>query len=156
MDTPYYEWATYKHCRSAQEKLTKYCWDAAYGDVDNKKVLDAEDDVARAQWGGTWRIPTRAELRELNKVCSWKKETRNGVKGYVVTGPNKNSIFMPLSGRYSLNEVTEKDSYGFYWSSTLGDKYVFAAFYLSLSDDGKHGVGSSNRCDGLSVRAVTE
>lgn len=31
--------------------------------------------------------------KELVRECTIRKETRNGVLGYVVTGPNGNSIF---------------------------------------------------------------
>ncbi len=54
--------------------LTKYCTDASYGldgFVDNKNVLDLEDDAVYYQWGGNWRIPTYAQIAELVNKCSW-------------------------------------------------------------------------------------
>lgn len=55
-------------------------------------------DVARAKWGGNWRMPTRAEMEELVNKCTWTWTTHNGVKGQLVTGPNGNSIFLPDAG----------------------------------------------------------
>lgn len=52
----------------------------------------------RVPWGGTWRTPTRSELEELLNKCSWEFTTSSGVAGYKVTGPNGNSIFLPLGG----------------------------------------------------------
>lgn len=49
-------------------------------------------------WGGTWRTPSAAELNELLNKCSWELTACEGVNGYRVTGPNGNSIFLPLGG----------------------------------------------------------
>ncbi len=51
-------------------------------------------DVATAKWGVPWRMPTKNELDELARKCSWEW-TANGA---VVTGPNGNSIFLPIAG----------------------------------------------------------
>lgn len=55
-------------------------------------------DIARKNWGGSWRIPTRSELGELYTKCIWKQETVNGVSVFRVTGPNGNSIIVPFTG----------------------------------------------------------
>ncbi len=47
--------------------------DSSYGNdgfVDNKTVLDAEDDAAHADWGG-WRMPALADFYELFDKMSW-------------------------------------------------------------------------------------
>ena len=49
-------------------------------------------------WGGAWRTPSAAELGELLQKCSWEQTACEGVEGYKVTGPNGNSIFLPLGG----------------------------------------------------------
>ena len=41
-----YSWSTYKWCNGSENTLTKYCVSSDYGTLDNKTVLDAEDDVA--------------------------------------------------------------------------------------------------------------
>lgn len=53
---------------------------------------------AEVPWGGSWRTPSYKELEELLIKCSWDHTTLDGVAGYKVTGPNGNSIFLPLSG----------------------------------------------------------
>lgn len=59
-------------------------------------ILKPEYDAAHVIWGGQWRMPTKEEFEELMNHCTWKKiETINGIKGYKVTGPNMNSIFIP-------------------------------------------------------------
>ncbi|MBQ9548160.1 MAG: hypothetical protein IJV01_03255 [Bacteroidales bacterium] len=55
----------------------------------------------KVPWGSTWRTPTRKELEDLLNKCSWEFSTSSGVAGYKVTGPNGNSIFLPLGGDLS-------------------------------------------------------
>ncbi len=61
-------------------------------------------DVARAKMGSTWRMPTLREANDLMFECKWEHLILNGIKGFKVTGPNGNSIFIPSSGYYySIN-----------------------------------------------------
>ena len=80
-------------------------------------------DAARANWGGKWRVPTKEEFDELVNGCTWVWSPQQGVGGYVVTGPNGNSIFMPVTG--SSGVITEDTPYGYYWSSTpVGNNFA--------------------------------
>ncbi len=51
--------------------LTKYCTNSDWGIVDNKTILDKEDDAAFVNWGGNWRTPTLEEFQELMDYCAW-------------------------------------------------------------------------------------
>lgn len=55
-------------------------------------ICGTDLDIAHVQWGGTWRLPTREEHRELTMDCKWEFITNNGSKGVRITGPNGNSI----------------------------------------------------------------
>ena len=74
---------------------------------------DRDYDVATANWGGSWRIPTKREMKELENNCSWTWTSQRGVNGYRVTGPNGNSIFLPTAGYLSI-DVGEYDKSEFY------------------------------------------
>lgn len=50
-----------------------------------KTVLDQDDDVACALLGGSWRMPTKAETKELLDECTWTWTALNGVNGRRVT-----------------------------------------------------------------------
>ena len=67
-----------------------------------KKMSDiagnAQYDAARANWGGSWRMPTEYEWQELIDKCKWEWGKVTGVKVNKVTGPNGNSIFLPAAG----------------------------------------------------------
>lgn len=80
-------------------------------------IAGTQYDVARQKWGGSWRMPTKEELIELHKECEWKSFVYKGVKGYKVTGPNGESMFIPIAG-YKKDNLWEKEV-GKYWGSTL-------------------------------------
>ena len=147
-----YDWSTYKWCNGSKNTMTKYCTDSYYGTVDNKTELDPEDDVAHVKWGGDWRMPTKAELNELLTNCTWTWTTQNGVNGYMVTGPNGNSIFLPAAGtRYGTN-LGSSDG-GCYWSSSLNEGNSYGAFHFHFSS-GHFTSGYSGRHYGWPVRPV--
>ena len=148
-----YDWSTYKWCNGSENSMTKYCTDSDKGTVDNKTVLDPEDDVAHVKWGGSWRMPTSAELEELYNNCTWTWTAQNGVNGYRVTGPNGKSIFLPATGWRSGSDVCSGGNYGEYWSSSLCSSSMCSAYHLGLyiSDYGWY---NSYRCGGRSVRPV--
>ena len=69
----------------------------------NPETLPLSADAANVNWGGKWRMPTKAEQDELRNYCTWEWTTLNGEKGYkVISKKNGNSIFLPAAGcRYS-------------------------------------------------------
>ena len=149
-----YDWSTYKWCNGSYDTMTKYCTESDYGTVDNKTVLDPEDDVAHVKWGDNWRMPTKAEQDELRYNCDWEWTILNGVTGYKVIGPNGNSIFLPAAGFRSGTDVFGRGNYGYYWSSSL-DSYSYSAdhwdfYYVNYYWDYYY------RYYGHSVRPVTE
>ena len=133
--------------------MTKYYTNSSYGFVDNKTVLDLEDDVAHVKWGGDWRMPTRAEWDELGNKCTWTWTTQNGVNGYRVTGPNGNSIFLPAAGCRNGAYVVSSGSYGYYWSSSLYSYGSIVACNLDFNDS-RYDWDGYYRYNGQSVRPV--
>jgi hypothetical protein len=132
----YYDWSTYKWCNGSYNTLTKYNNSSSYGTVDNKTQLELSDDAARANWGGSWRMPTRAEQDELRENCTWTWTTQNGVNGYKVTSKkNGNSIFLPAAGCRYDSSLSSAGSSGYYWSSSLSTDYPRTAYDLSFNSD---------------------
>ena len=153
-----YNWSTYKYCNGTYDSMTKYCTDSYFGTVDNKTTLELTDDVAHVNWGGSWRIPTKAEQDELRDTnnCTWTWTTQNGVNGYKVTSKkNGNSIFLPAAGYRSGSGLNYAGSYGYYLSSWLDTDYSNFACLLSFYSSDVYRV-SGVRCEGRSVRAVCE
>lgn len=151
-----FRWETYKYCKgsaetfkSSAETLTKYCYDAKYGNngfTDTLTTLEAADDAATAVLGAGWAMPTNAEWEELGSQCYWvwtENYNNQNVKGYIVykakSADDKGTkvysdgtpsasysltdahIFLPAAGtRYDTN-LDYAGSYGDYWSASLGE-----------------------------------
>ena len=152
-----YNWSTYKWCNGSYNTQTKYNTNSSYGTVDNKTQLELSDDAARANWGGSWRMPTDAELTELRENCTWTWTTQNGVYGYKVTskksGYTNKSIFLPAASHRFNSDLFSAGSYGNYWSSSLSTYGPYYAYELYFLSDRAY-VNDVNRCCGLSVRPV--
>lgn len=156
-----YTWETYKWCDGTGDSMLKYCTNGeySYNVIDNKTVLDLEDDAAHVNMGGNWRMPTYDEFNELRKNCTIISTTYKGVKGYKVVGPNGNSIFLPKVSRKYGTDITESATS--YWTSELDDDRSNAAYTFNPIDTNDtptrwYWLASISRVCGYPVRAVCE
>lgn len=142
-----YNWSTYLDSPNRDgNSFTKYA-------TDKKTVLDPEDDVAHVKWGGSWRMPTKAEQDDLRTKCAWVWTQYGGHNGYVVIGSTGNAIFLPAAGCRDDSSLEDAGSYGDYGSSSLLNDYSSNAYELYF-DSSNVGWGRYDRVFGLSVRAV--
>ena len=151
-----YWWPSYAWSMDVYNTLTKYNDNEEYGYngfTDNKTMLDIEDDAARAVMGGTWRMPTSEEIRELQSNCTWTMTSLNGVNGYQVKGPNGNTIFLPSAGIFIGTDLEYRGSCGYYLSSSLST-VPHAAQAIYFNQHSHVGFDSDNRCRGYSIRPV--
>lgn len=111
-------------------------------------TLDAEDDAAAVNWGGTWRMPTSIEFEELRNMCywAWTSDYKNSnVAGYIVYKAKSPSdkgmlirqnatpssqyslsdthIFLPAASHLTNGEgyTVDKGKEGRYWSCSWGE-----------------------------------
>lgn len=105
-DESEHTWESYKWCNGTYDSLTKYNTDSDYGTVDNKTQLDPEDDAAAVNWGGTWRIPTFEQMKELVENCNIETDPDNFNKR-LVSKHNGNSIVWIVLGTL-LSEIDER------------------------------------------------
>ena len=110
-------------------------------------------DAATANWGGGWRMPTKEEFEELLDKCNWQWTSQGGRKGYKVTGPNGNSIFLPAAGWRLRTSLISGDG-GYYWSSMLDGSYT-VPYRLHFRSD-SHYVEHGYRDGEHSVRPVLD
>ena len=153
-----YNWSTYKYCNVDKYSLTitKYCTDSEYGTVDNKTTLELSDDAAYVNWGGSWRMPTKAEQDELRDTnnCTWIWTTQNGVNGYKVTSKkNGNTIFLPATDIRDDSDPAKVGGFGYYRSSSLNTYSDEGSFSLNFDSSSVHW-GGLFRYYGVSVRPV--
>ena len=123
------------------DKFTKY------DTIDNKIVLDAEDDAATVNWGNGWRMPTMEEYKELWDKCNMSiaTDTETGMTGLVcyACDGSDNYIFIPYMGWYgskSTNDVASKrkewNQYFYHWTKDLATQIT-----KDSTGDGKEKTG---------------
>ena len=170
-----YYWSTYLDGIMSSSSYCGTYMDALKGVTD---IAGTQYDAAKANWGGKWRMPTKAQRDELGSECYWvwtESYNNSKVKGYIVykakTSSDKRKyvnkgetpsssyslsdahIFLPAAGYGFGGDLGQHaGSEGYYWSSSLSD-YPYAAWIVGLlSDDVRYAY--EFRCYGLSVRAV--
>lgn len=113
----YYVWKGYD-----LKRITKY------NEEDGKTVLELEDDAARANLGVGYRIPTKADWEELLGDCKWEAVTatlpieldpsqKKGIARWKVTGPNGNSIVLPMTGGFKADGWGVMPDYDTYYTT---------------------------------------
>ena len=150
-----YDWSTYKYCNGDANSLTKYCNDPAFGYngfIDDLSELLPEDDAISANWGAGWHIPTVEQWQELVDCTTHDTTTQNGVKGFLFTASNGNSLFLPNAGLYNDNVIYSIGRLSIFWSNSIDPELPYCAFAFGFQS----GVvtGHHNRQSGASVRAV--
>lgn len=131
----YYAWG------ETNEK-TEYDWDtyAYHGTGGYINIGDDISgtgyDVARIRWGGSWRMPTKAECDELVRRCTRTWITYNGVNGLLITGPTGNSIFLPAAGDRFYESLENTGLNASVWSSTAAlSSYAYVLSFFSGGSD---------------------
>ena len=138
-------WAT---CNLGADKPEDYGDYFAWGETEPKLKYYYENsttikstynyrDAAMANWGKSWRVPTHEEFEELNN-CQWLECSIDGKKGYKITGPNGNCIFLPAAGLAAGSHIDKPGDQYFYWSaSTFDDEGFGPANITDFDADGK-------------------
>ena len=127
---------------------SNYGWEM--GDISG----DPQHDAAVALWGDGAHVPTETESRELIEHCAITPSMRNHVRGWLVTGPNGNSIFFPSSGHMIFDSFYCLEQAAYFWiSQPGGDRQNFFAYILNFSDEGLN-LDSIHRFYGCAIRPV--
>lgn len=162
------KWATYNLGGSASSPIGKYY---LWGDASNSgtiyfytppsmtNISGTSYDSAKYSWGGSWRMPTMQEFRELVNNCSFEPTTSGGVSGLKVTGPSGGSMFLPATGMGMpkdgpIGSVQYTDtSSGYYLSGEANcDTYGTFFKYYQFSPNGS--ASSSSTYNAMAVKMV--
>lgn len=81
------------------------------------KISGTEYDIVKEKWGDDWCMPNLEQFNELHDQCSIKKIEKDNIKGYLVTGPNGNTLFFPFSSLYK-DEYFGGWEYQMSWTDT--------------------------------------
>lgn len=130
----YYAWgetSTKKEYYSTNYKYFKAKYNIEvlkYNEKDGKEVLELEDDAARANLGVGYRIPTKEDWEELLDDCKWEAVTttlseiidpsqKKVIARWKVTGPNGNSIVLPMTGGFKADGWGVQPDYDIYYTT---------------------------------------
>ena len=153
----YFGWADYKYGNGTSSPgatgMTKY------NSTDGKTVLDAEDDAATTNWGGSWRMPTKNDYGALGAAVNtaWTANYQgSGVAGLICTDKKDSSkvLFFPACGYCAFGSMGHVGSYGHYWSSSVLSGVNNNALLLVFSDGTVNWSNTDNRYGGFPVRGV--
>ena len=127
--------------------------DSSYSGTESP--LAASADTAAQVWGGSWHMPTRAQMKELTANTTYQWVTNynsSGINGGLFTAQNGNSVFFPAAGAWIASSQSSVGINGSYWGSSPHDSSS-GAYYLYLAN-GYRAVDSIDRGLGQSVRGV--
>lgn len=93
----------------------------SYEDYLSQDVSGTDRDPAALIWGPGWRMPRTSEIAELVERCSWRWTKRKGVWGYVVTGRDGSSIFLPATGHRTSSKFFYVGTRGYYWGGEVNE-----------------------------------
>ncbi len=146
----YFAWGETQPKASYTKKNSATNKKKGFGDIAGDPLFDA----ARVNWGGTWRLATADEWEELVDNCKWEAVSLEEHNGYLVTGPNGNSIFLPAAGARIGTKHAYPEANGYYSSATPHKSDAKCAYELYF--DIKEFYGYWEYRDlGLSVRPVS-
>ena len=116
-------------------------------------------DTATELWGGSWRMPSKEEWKELIDNCTWTWTNSNGQFGMRVksnkTGYTDRSIFIPAAGYYwDGTWRTDNSGSGDYWTSTFYSGVK--AYYQSFWNNDKSSSPVDEVYFGFTVRPVSD
>ena len=109
-------------------------------------------DAATANWGGSWRMPTKEEIEELRDNCTYRW-TGDGAE--FTSKKNGSKLFFPAAGGRDGTGLGDQGFCGFYWSAlpSGGTKSAWCLAFLSKGSFVRDG---SRRGFGFPVRPVAE
>lgn len=153
-----YKYGAYDITDTLDYGLTKY------NITDGKTVLDLEDDAARANMGGEWRMPTKEEFLELADTAYVTHEritnyNNSGVTGFLFTSvSNGNTLFIPHAGFVNESNLGAVNTTTWLWLPSISEAYgntnKSSADLGQLNARGNIGHTYFSRYAGLSVRGI--
>ncbi|MBQ0156058.1 MAG: hypothetical protein KBT22_05730 [Bacteroidales bacterium] len=131
-----------------------------------RATISPKHDAATQNLGMYWRMPTGDDFSELMKYCQKSVRVVNGMQCCVLTGPNGNSIIVPMAGSIGGTTLKGVDSrcyirtsfviydtsYMDYLEKQLND-LTNISYGKGVIEGTEYGISYS---DGMPVRAVYE
>lgn len=125
-------------------------------------IAGSKYDVATQKWGESWVMPTAEQFQELCNNCTRARVKINDSECVEYTGPNGNTLIIPLCGGYKENkELKAADDYDlptYFWVANYkSNAYLYYGGIAHVSKGGEYGSISAignYRYRGMQVRPV--
>lgn len=91
---------------------------------------DIRFDYCSKIWGGSWRLPTKAEQDELRLKCKWEYQKDHAC--YKVIGPSGRFIYLPVTAFIERQSMVS--DYCGYWSGSLHQTNSDTAYYIQIDN----------------------
>ena len=147
------KWADHNVGADTPEKLGgRYYWGDPTGTATSSNyvepplsnICNTEYDIAKAQWGGGWRLPSYDEIKELVDNTTFQWTTKNGAQGGLFTskkaGYTNRSIFIPWKGsKWTESDIMNSSV----WTGTKVSSRS-SAWLLMFDEEGAYDTYSSS------------
>lgn len=134
-----FTWGTYAFGTS--DNLTKY------NASDGKRTLDLEDDAAHVLWGGSWHIPSPAQIEELAYYTQYAANVLIELPSYRGYIADNGEVMWLWEGGETIGEMDGTSIAGLtrYWYEFLSNKLVDGSYtHPQILDDEGEGYGIIN------------
>ena len=181
-NTPYHEGIDPNHNWKKYIPTGKTTYWSGGGSPDSKLSLELVDDAARANWGGSWRMPTQAEFQKLYEACGgtgnscnppalpsanpgkgiyWVSNSQTYISDYNgVTGilfcDGVNKLFFVVAGYGVDGNLNDEGFSGRYWSGSVYSNPPYNAYYMSFVSNNVKTDDANGRKQGFPVRPVSD
>ena len=139
------------------EPIMSEIWN--YTDIGSNISGNETYDVARKEWGATWRIPTQEDVQELIANCTFLWTNYKSSMGFEITSKiNGAKIFMPAAGFYmGTPQCSYYGSNGSYWTASAftGEK-TGSAYYILMTSGRGFRLDYTSYHSAHPIRPVTE
>jgi hypothetical protein len=102
-----------------------------YNSADTKTTLEICDDTAKINWGGNWRMPTKADCEELITYCC-----KTVVEDYMHTGLRAIALVSKINGKGIVLMASAGSIFGCNASDPLSSETSTSFFTSSINNDG--------------------
>lgn len=116
----------------------------------HKNIIGTSYDAATTVLGLPWRLPSEIQVAELIGNCKWEWQDEHS--GYLITGPNGNTMFLPAAGCVIGDGIKYEKQFGYYWTGESSPANNFAKELLF--GKGQINIESGRKNVGRSIRAV--
>lgn len=135
-----------------------------YTQYPNSDIVSSQYDMATANLGVGWQLPSFDQLKELADDCDWLWTTYKDAQGYAVMARDGSAaIFLPACGYSIVGSSGEREikgydmtsPQGYYWTGS-NSSIARTAYSLMFSTDEVNVYNLGVKSYGYSVRAVAE